>query len=145
MAGTSPAASGDPTKLMLLTVLLALALPISVVHYADSVANFADYPKSTVIPNPSALLIAISWFAFTAAGVAGYLLYRRAPSPRALVLLAFYSGSGLVGFGHYTVPGALDMPWWRHLHVLGDIACGLAIFGFAIWAARQPRAVPTRA
>ncbi|MDO9354618.1 MAG: hypothetical protein Q7T55_13050 [Solirubrobacteraceae bacterium] len=142
MAEASRAAvNRDPTRVALLTLLLAIALPVSVVHYVDSVANFADYPKSTVLPNPSALLIALSWFAFTAAGVAGYLQYRRRPSPTALLLIAFYSGSGLVGFLHYSVPGALDMPWWRHLHVIADILLGVVIFGFAIWAARQPAAV----
>jgi hypothetical protein len=134
-------ANRDSAHLALLTLLLAIAVPVSAVHYVDSVANFSDYPKSTVLPNPSALLIALSWFAFTAAGAAGYLMYRRQPSPAAVLLIALYSGSGLIGFLHYSVAGALDMPWWRHLHVVADIGLGVAIFGFAVWAARQPRTV----
>ena len=48
--------------------------------------------------------------------------------------------SGLIGFGHYTVPGATDMVWWRQTHVVVDIVCGIAILGFALWAAlRLPR------
>ena len=52
--------------------------------------------------------------------------------------LTGYSVSGLIGFGHYTVPGATDMVWWRQTHVVADILCGIAIFGFALWAARRP-------
>ncbi len=127
----------DPTKVERLTGLLAIAVPVSVVHYVDNVVNFSDYPQSSTIVSPTALVIGLAWFAFTAAGAAGYVMYRRAPSPRALLLLGLYSGSGLIGFGHYSVAGAFDMPWWRQLHIVADIVCGLAIFVFAIWAARR--------
>jgi hypothetical protein len=110
---------------------------VSVVHYADNYVNYHDYPRSRSLPNPSQTLILASWFAFTACGVAGYWLYRRARSNWALVLLAAYSGSGLIGIGHYTVPGATGMPWWRQLHVISDILCGIAIFAFALWAVRN--------
>lgn len=126
-------------RITLLTRLLVAAVLVSIVHYVDSVANFSDYPKSSVLPNPSALVIGASWFAFSAAGLAGYILYRRSQSETSLLLLGLYSGSGLVGILHYSVPGALDMPWWRHAHVLADIALGAAILGFAIWAARSPK------
>jgi hypothetical protein len=72
-------------------------------------------------------------------GLAGYVLLRRGPSPLALTLLALYSGSGLVGIGHYAVPGALDMPWWRQAHVVADIGCGLAILALVVVVARSSR------
>jgi hypothetical protein len=71
-----------------------------------------------------------------------YLLFRRRPSDLALILLAAYSGSGLVGIGHYLVPGATSMPWWRQAHVCFDIACGIAMFSFAMWAAQSRRHGP---
>ena len=43
----------------------------------------------------------------------------------------------LIGIGHYTVPGATDMVWWRQAHVVADIVCGAAVFGFALWAAKN--------
>ncbi len=43
----------------------------------------------------------------------------------------------LLGFAHYAVPGATDMVWWRQLHVVVDICCGIAVFCFAIWAERN--------
>ena len=93
-----------------LTVIFAVAVLVSIVHYTDNYVNYADYPEPRSGPNPSQALVLGAWFAFTAAGLAGYLLFRRGPSTLALVLLAAYSGSGLVGIGHYLVPGATSMP-----------------------------------
>jgi hypothetical protein len=120
----------------ILTAILAVGLVVSIVHYTDNYVNYDDYPQARTLPNPSAALIPTSWFAFTAAALAGYLLFRRSPTNLALVLLALYSGSGLIGIGHYLVPGATSMPWWRQAHVGFDIASGVVVFSFAMWAAR---------
>jgi hypothetical protein len=132
--------AADPRALRLLTVLLGVAVLVSVVHYSDNYLNYGDFPRSRDIPNPSAATVLRAWFAFTAAGLAGYALYRRrGPSDAALLLLAAYSGSGLVGIGHYAVPGALQMPWWRQAHVILDIACGAGMLAFTLWAVRHRR------
>jgi hypothetical protein len=122
-----------------LSAIFAVAVVVSIVHYTDNYVNFSDYPQPTTGPKPSAPAVLVAWFAFTAAGLAGYLLFRRRPSGIALVLLAAYSGSGLIGVGHYLVPGATSMPWWRQLNVFLDITCGIAMFSFAVWAARARR------
>lgn len=124
-------------RLRELTALLGVAVAVSIVHYADNVANYDDYPSGGSVPAPSAGVILASWFAFTAAGIAGWVAYRRGRLDRAPVLLAIYAGSGLVGLGHYTVPGALNMPWWRQAHVLADIACGVLVLAFALRAVRE--------
>lgn len=128
-----------------LSAVFWIAVGVSVVHYADNYFNYAGFPQATSGPNPSRTLIGLSWFGFTAVGLAGYALLRRGASPLALALLALYSGSGLVGLGHYTVPGALEMPWWRQAHVVADILCGLAILALVALVAlsrgqRQPAA-----
>ena len=128
--------------LQLLLSLLAVAVLVSIVHYVDNVANYADYPDPTSGPAPSQVLIAISWFAFTVFGASGLVLFARGRISAAAVCLAVYSISGLVGLGHYAVPGATDMPWWRQLHIVADIACGIAILTFAVWAVRRNRARP---
>jgi hypothetical protein len=122
-----------------LTWILAIAVVVSIAHYTDNYFNYHDYPQPKNGLSPSAGLVLGAWFAFTAAGLAGYLLFRRGPSDLALILLAVYSGSGLVGIGHYLVPGATSMPWWRQAHVSVDIACGIAMFSFVMWAARARR------
>lgn len=124
------------------SAIFAFAVAVSLVHYTDNYLNFGDYPPASRTVPISASLVLGAWFAFTAAGVAGYLLFRQSASSLALVLLGAYSGSGLVGIGHYLVSGATSMPWWRQGHVGLDIASGIAMFSFAIWAERARRHGP---
>ncbi len=114
-----------------LSILLTVAATVSVVHYADNYLNFADYPQPTSGPAPSQAVIGAAWFVFTAFAVAGFLLFRDGRARAAALCLAVYSGSGLVGLGHYTVAGATDMPWWRQAHIVADILCGIAVLAFA--------------
>lgn len=125
--------------LAVLRRILIVAVLVSIVHYVDNYANYADYPVPTSGPAPSATVIAVSWFVLTAFGVAGFVLFARGRVCAAALSLAVYSTSGLVGIGHYTVAGATDMPWWRQAHVVADIACGVAILVFAVWTVRRQR------
>jgi hypothetical protein len=119
-------------------VLLGVAIAVSVVHYVDNFANWADYPHPPSGPDPSRAVIAGAWVVFTASALAGYVLLRRGHVTAAALCLALYSGSGLVGLAHYTVEGATDMPWWRQAHVLADILCGVAVLLFAVRLVRRP-------
>lgn len=124
--------------------LFGTAFVVSVVHYTDNYFNYDDYPQPGPddLPAPSAGLIGFSWFLFTAFGIAGLWRWFRGRITAASVALTGYSVSGLVGFGHYAAPGAADMVWWRHTHIVADILCGIAILGLALWAAlRAPRPV----
>ena len=116
--------------------LLGFAFVVSVIHYVDNFVNYADYPapEPGALLAPTAVVIAVSWFVFTAAGLSGLWLWFRRSIVGAALALASYSVSGLIGIGHYTVPGAIGMPWWRHTHVVVDILCGIAVLGFAAWA-----------
>lgn len=119
-----------------LAALLTVAVAVSVVHYADNYFNYAAFPTSDELPAPSRALVGISWFAFTAAGVLGYALFRAGRRiGLACAFLAYYSVSGLIGVGHYTAGEMVDAPWWRQAHVVADILCGMAIalFAFAAW------------
>lgn len=122
--------------------LFGAAFVASVVHYVDNYVNYDDYPQ----PGPDALLapsaaqVGGAWFVFTALGALGLWLWFRGRITAAAVAFTGYSVSGLIGFGHYTVSGATDMVWWRQTHIVADILCGIAIFGFALWMAlRGPR------
>ena len=63
-----------------LSAIFAVAVVVSIVHYTDNYVNFNDYPQPTTGPKPSATGVLVAWFAFTAAGLAGYLLFRRRAS-----------------------------------------------------------------
>ena len=122
--------------------LFGTAFAVSVVHYTDNYLNYDDYPQpaADALLAPSAAQVVGAWFVFTTLGVLGLWLWSRGRVVAACVALTGYSVSGLVGIGHYTVDGATDMVWWRQTHVVVDIICGLAIFGFAVWITlRGPR------
>lgn len=123
--------------------LLGVAFIVSVIHYIDNVVNYADYPEPApgALLAPTAIVIAVSWFVFTAAGVSGLWLWFRRSIVGAALAFASYSISGLIGIGHYTVPAATSMPWWRQTHVVVDILCGIAVLGFAAWAILRRRAL----
>lgn len=128
--------------------LLGVAFVVSVVHYTDNYVNYDDYPQPGPddLPAPSAAVIGAAWFVFTGLGILGIWLWFGDRITAAAVALTGYSVSGLIGIGHYTVPGATDMVWWRQTHVVVDIVCGVAILGFALWAAvRSPRTEPGEA
>lgn len=124
-----------PTRVLLW--LLGVAFVVSVVHYTDNYVNYDDYPQPGPddLPAPSATVIGVAWFVFTAFGLLALWLWFSGRITGAAVALTGYSVSGLIGLGHYTVPGATDMVWWRQTHVIVDILCGVAILGFALWAA----------
>jgi hypothetical protein len=133
---TSPMTSRSPRARRVLVVLLGTALVVSVVHYTDNVVNYADYPQPEPSgpPAPSAPLIGAAWFMFTAVGLLGLGLFVRGRIVTSAWALTGYAVSGLIGVGHYMVPGATAMPWWRQAHVLADIICGVLILGFAVWS-----------
>ena len=120
-----------------LLVLISVAFVVSVVHYIDNTVNYAEYPQTepgSALPNPSAQVVGGAWFVFTAFGALGLWWFVRGRITAAAVAIAVYSGSGLVGFAHYAVPGATDMAWWRQTHIVADIICGVLLFGFALWS-----------
>ncbi|MEG9226286.1 hypothetical protein [Aeromicrobium sp. Sec7.5] len=129
------------TRAILLVV--ALAVVVSVVHYVDNYVNYDDFPApgpDATIPTPSDTVVGLAWFVFTAFGAWGVWNLVRGRVVPAVVGLAVYSVSGLIGIGHYTVPGALDMPLWRQAHVVADIVLGVTILVLAARLFAQNRA-----
>jgi hypothetical protein len=123
-----------------LRILLALAIPLSVIHYTDNYLAFDLYPAAKIFGielGPDTIWV--SWIIFTAAGLAGYWLYARGRIAAAGAALAFYSISGLISIGHYLAPGMSKLEWWRHASVWVDITLGAAVFAFAIWSAQAGR------
>jgi hypothetical protein len=120
-----------------LFVLLTVAVAVSVVHYTDNYVNYADYPQAdegSAAALVTRSVVLVSWFVFTAFGFAGVWLFVRGRIVPAAACMTAYSVSGLIGVGHYLVPGATDMVWWRQTHVAVDIVCGVLVLAFALWS-----------
>lgn len=128
----------EPRIFRAVAPLVVVAIAVSIVHYVDNYSAYDAYPRSDTIPNPSAGLIGAAWFLFTPFALAGLWLLREGRTRGAAICLAVYSGSGLVGLGHYAAGGTGDFPWWRHAHIVADIALGAAILATAVWLALRP-------
>lgn len=120
-------------------IIIGIAIAVSVVHYADNYLNYADYPVPASGPVPSATVVGLSWFAFTAAALSGLWLLHQGRLRAAAIAFALYSGSGLVGIAHYLAPEATSMAWWRQSHIVADIVCGIAVLALATACARAAR------
>ena len=121
------------SPLRVLRAVFEFAVLASIVHYGDNFIATDQYPRSRTVPNPSPESVLAVWAAFTAAGTAGYVLFRRGRVRGACAGLALYSGSGLIGLGHYAAGGTSALEWWRHAHIVADIASGVGMLAFVVW------------
>jgi hypothetical protein len=83
-----------------LPALLVLYAAASLLHFAHNAQYLADYPN--LPPSWSRFDVYLAWCALTAAGVLGYVLYRRGDRRAGLALLAIYAAFGFAGLLHYT-------------------------------------------
>ena len=125
--------------------IVLVAIAVSIVHYTDNYTLYEEYPTSDTLPNPSQDLIGFAWFLFTAFALAGLYFLRTGNYIAAGISLAVYSGSGLVGIGHYAAGGTGDFPWWRHAHIVADVILGFAVLACALTLVRRPREPATPA
>ena len=130
---TAPPADRSVT---VLRALLGVAVAVSIVHYVDNTARYDDYVQGVSTP-VARWMVPAGWILFTAAGVAGLLLYERGRYGPAAGLLAFYSVSGLIGFAHYQSISPTDFDTVQNTFIVLDIACGASILAFAVWTARR--------
>ncbi|MGW7532940.1 hypothetical protein [Amycolatopsis sp. NPDC054798] len=120
-----------------LRVILAFTLVSTVLHYTHNVVRAADYPQ---IPGISVLVtqivVAASWFVFTAFGVLGYRAYVRGQCWPALGFLLVYSLSGLASAGHFLV-GVPQVPAFWFATIFTDTFAAVALWVFGCWAAMR--------
>jgi hypothetical protein len=130
--------------------VLLIAIAVSIVHYTDNYLRFDTYVDKTLSLSdpgsggtPSIVTetgILVSWFLFTAAGIAGYRALRRERRTLASGLLGFYSVSGLLGWFHYgdVPPGDFDL--YQNAVIVADGLLGIAMAAIAFSVARAPAA-----
>lgn len=114
--------------------LLLTTLVVSIIHYTDNTVRWADYEQGQGGPVPR-WLVPLSWVAFTAAGIGGYVAFRRRRWPLAAGLLGACSVSGLISPAHYTTVAPSDFSGFQNTFVALDTLTGVALLGFAVWLA----------
>ena len=121
----------------MLRSLLSAAVLVSVVHYVDNTVRWDDFipadPDDLTLSFIERWTIPVAWVAFTACAFAGYRAFRRRRWPQAAAWLGAYSGSGLVGIGHYLDIPPSQLTAFQNAHVMVDIVLGALVLGFAVW------------
>ena len=132
--------SPEDTKLpslWMLRALLAAAVPVSIVHYLDNTVRWDDFvpadPDDLTLSFIEQWTIPVSWVLFTMCAVLGYRAFRARRWPQAAAWLGAYSGSGLVGIGHYVDIPPSQLSLFQNIHVIVDIVLGVLILAFAVW------------
>ena len=122
-----------------LQVFLLAAVVSSIFHYADNTIRFDQYPQDepALITRP---MVPLSWLAFTAFAVWGYVLCRRERWEAAAACLAVYSVSGLISPLHYTSAPLGEFDAFQHVFILTDALTGVATLAFAGWLVMERRA-----
>lgn len=113
------------------SVVLLLAVIVSIAHYVDNTVRFDDYAKDPSTPVTPTLVVG-SWVVFTAVAIYGYDRYRRGRYRTASVAFACYSLSGLIGLGHYrdAPPSRFDAV--QNTLIVTDVALGVAVLLIAV-------------
>lgn len=127
---------GTEPSVRVLRVLLGAAVAVSVVHYVDNTLRWDDFvaadPADRSLGFISRWTIPVAWVAFTACAVMAYRRFQEQRWAEAAAWLGAYSGSGLVGLGHYLDLSPSDLAPFQNAHVMIDIALGVSILAYAV-------------
>ena len=100
-------------------------------HFTDNLVSIETYPQPGWVTEA---VVAVSWVLYTAAGVGGYLLYKRGELVVAHGLLFAYSFAGLGSLGHF-LSGSPDEFTTRGLiSVFVDGTAGAAVLATVVWS-----------
>ena len=79
-------------------LVVAASIVATAFHFTDNLDSIETYPQPGWVTEG---VVVVSWLLYTAAGVCGYLLYRRGELVVAHALLFAYSFAGLSSLGHF--------------------------------------------
>lgn len=120
-----------------LRALLFTAVAVSIVHYADNTLRWDDFvpadPDDLTFSFIQRWTIPTAWVAFTVCAFLADRAFRQRRWSAAAAWLGAYSGSGLIGFGHYLDISPSQLSGFQNAHVLVDGMLGVLLLGFAIW------------
>lgn len=128
-------------KTSLLRVLLGAGIGSTAIHYTDNAIAIDEYPQPSWITEPVVFAVLI---AFTAAGIAGYLLYARGRTWPAIWLLIAYSYTGLSSLLHYRYGAVSDLALWRQVAIWTDGLTGACVLAFALYTGLSITKAPAR-
>jgi hypothetical protein len=122
-----------PPSVKTVGLVVGATIALTAFHFTDNIVNIDTYPRQDWI---SATFIQVSglifWPVVAAAGIFGYVLYRRGEFSRAHVFLVAFSSLGLISLGHFTAGSPDELTTRGLISVLIDGFCGIAVLGVAL-------------
>ena len=112
-------------------VVVATSIAATALHFTDNLVSIETYPQPGWVSEP---VVVVSWLLYTAAGVGGYLLYRRGVLLAAHALLFAYAFAGLSSLGHFFSGSPDEFTTRGLISVLIDGAAGAAVLASVAWS-----------
>ena len=123
-----------PPSVALVRTVVAGTIVLTLFHFTDNFVAIETYPGPAWQPDWFKWVVLVSWPVFTTVGVLAYRNYRDGRFPRANVLLAAYSYTGLVSLGHFLFGGPDELTTRGLVSVCFDVAAGSVVLGVALWS-----------
>ena len=105
--------------------MLAFCIVATGIHFADNVLRFDGYSNPEGLTPGEAILF---WLAQTALGLVGGFV----PWTLGRWLLVVYGGLGLLGLGHYALPGAVELDLFMHATIILEGVAGLSLIAWVL-------------
>lgn len=124
-----PVAHPSPRSLRWLFWLLVANVLSTVLHYADNVLYFSEYPEPAwATPH----LVDAFWFVMTPFAAVGYVLIRRGAVHWGSLALYGYAGMSLLALGHYLYAPFASIALRIHAFILLEAATAAGLIGYVV-------------
>ena len=122
--------SAPADRLRVLRRLLFANVAASILHYADNVLFFAQYPEPWWIDTH---FIDAFWFAMTPLAWLGYRLVQRGRMHGGAAVLYLYAAAGLLVLGHYRYAPWCGIAARIHVLILLEAFAALVLAAWLAW------------
>lgn len=119
----------QPSRPDSLLWLLLATVAASVLHYADNLLFFEQYPEPPWI---NRTLIDVFWLLMTPLAWIGYRLIRRGAQLAGTAVLLAYAACNLLSLGHYLYAPMHDISLRIHAFIVLEAALAVVLIAFLI-------------
>ena len=117
-------------------------IALTLFHFTDNAVNVDTYPKAGWQPDWFEWVVVVAWFAWTAVGVAGVMLYERERFRQAHVGLLIYGLLVMSSLGHFLYGSPDELTTRAVISVFVDITAGAVVVALAVWSVLARRRRP---
>lgn len=109
--------------------LVAVHIATTILHYADNVLFFGEYPEPTWLGRG---VVDMFWFVMTPFALVGLWLARCGRSMQAVMALLAYAGMSLLALGHYRYAAFCSISLQIHTFIMLEALVAVALIFLVI-------------